>query len=210
MVGHEAQVDLYHSLVTASETVAGVGFHEIEGVTGVFTAYCSNIHGNVGGDWVGPLAGLLGDDENISASPVYCDPMNGVLSLNEVSPCLPDNNACSTQIGARGLGCSGPSTGVGDPVVAAPVLDGAFPNPFNPTTTIAYELPHDAAVTLTIHDAAGRLVRTLRSDDFEAAGRREALWDGRDDGGRPIASGVYLVRLKAAGVVQVERVALIK
>ncbi len=209
-VSDDARVDLYHTLVTGSQSTSALDFSTYGSTPGFATAYCSNVYGNVGGDWTGPLAGMLGSDENISVSPVYCDPMNGVLTLNEVSPCLPDNNACSTQIGAKGLGCSGPSTGVGDPVVAAPVLDGAFPNPFNPTTTIAYELPRDAAVTLTIHDAAGRLVRTLRSDDFEAAGRREALWDGRDDGGRPIASGVYLVRMKAAGVVQVERVALIK
>jgi subtilisin family serine protease len=70
-----------------------------------------------------------------------------------------------------------------------------FPNPFNPTTTILWRLDQPAAVTLDIYDPRGRLVRTLAS--AEAATNHSILWDGRDAGGRPLASGIYLVQLQA-------------
>jgi flagellar hook assembly protein FlgD len=96
------------------------------------------------------------------------------------------------------------------PVLAEGILRGAYPNPFNPQTTINYALPQDAAVTLVVHDVSGRVVRTLRSAVMESAGNHDVVWNGRDDAGRQVGSGVYLVRLAAAGVSQIQRVALIK
>lgn len=69
------------------------------------------------------------------------------------------------------------------------------PNPFNPTTRIDFELPRATRVVLTVHDAAGRRVRTLH-DGVLPAGPHTATWDGRDDAGRAQASGTYLVRLR--------------
>lgn len=74
-------------------------------------------------------------------------------------------------------------------------LRGAWPNPFNPSTTIAYDLDLPQAVTLTVHDAGGRLVRRL-VDDVRAAGPHATVWDGRDDAGRALPSGVYLAQLR--------------
>ncbi len=75
-------------------------------------------------------------------------------------------------------------------------LLGNAPNPFNPSTTIAFSLPEGGAVAhhLDVYDARGRLVRRL-SDGVLAAGRHEVVWDGRDDQGAPAAAGVYLYRL---------------
>jgi hypothetical protein len=73
------------------------------------------------------------------------------------------------------------------------------PNPFNPATRIRYSLGSDTdRARLAVYDVAGRLVAVL-SDGPAAAGEHEARWDGRDDSGRPVSSGVYFVRLSADG-----------
>ncbi len=69
-----------------------------------------------------------------------------------------------------------------------------YPNPFNPATTIYYDLSETAQVTLIVYDALGRRVRTLASGTLPA-GRHTAQWDGRNDAGAPVGSGVYLYRI---------------
>ena len=85
-------------------------------------------------------------------------------------------------------------SGVGD-APAAFRLVGAVPNPFNPSTVIRFDLPAGRTVTLRIYDASGRLVRTLLDGRGLPGGRQDARWDGRDDRGRALASGVYFYRL---------------
>jgi C1A family cysteine protease len=71
-----------------------------------------------------------------------------------------------------------------------------YPNPFNPATAISYTVPSGGGhVRLTIYDLAGRQVRTL-VDRLEGAGRQVATWQGRDDAGRELGSGVYFYRLE--------------
>ncbi len=96
------------------------------------------------------------------------------------------------------------------PLPAATVALSATPNPFNPSTTLAFELPRALPVRLTVHDAAGRLVRVLGDGREFAAGRNEAVWDGRDDRGRAQPSGVYLARVEAAGLVAATRLTLLR
>jgi photosystem II stability/assembly factor-like uncharacterized protein len=83
---------------------------------------------------------------------------------------------------------------------AAPLPTGltaiVSPNPFNPTTRISYNLPADGPVSLTIHDLRGRLVATL-VEGREAAGEHSAMWNGTGVFGRPVASGVYVFRLRS-------------
>lgn len=69
-----------------------------------------------------------------------------------------------------------------------------YPNPFNPQTTIAYELPQTTEVTLAIYDIQGRLIRTL-VHGAHSAGRYSTVWNGRDSDGQPVGSGVYVYRL---------------
>jgi len=66
---------------------------------------CTDIFGNVGGDWVGPIAGKLGISGNISLDPLFCDWYQGDFHLSSQSPCLPINNGCRVQMGAFGHGC---------------------------------------------------------------------------------------------------------
>lgn len=101
-----------------------------------------------------------------------------------------------------------PFSGTGD-LPPATRLAGVQPNPFNPSTTVHFELAHAAKTLVRVYDLSGRLVRTL-VDGPCAAGPQEVLWDGRDGGGQPAASGVYLVRLSADGVEQSTKASLVK
>jgi hypothetical protein len=83
------------------------------------------------------------------------------------------------------------------------------PNPFNPTTKIRFSLEQAGRARLAVYDARGRLVRRLADEEF-AAGPQEVLWNGRDEGGSPLASGVYLYRLETAEKVISKRMTLLK
>jgi hypothetical protein len=95
------------------------------------------------------------------------------------------------------------------PAVSPSRMLPAAPNPFNPRTTIRFELRRDGVAELDVYDLGGRRVRTL-AGGFLAAGEHEASWDGRDQGGRFMASGVYLVVLRGSDYVETQRVTLVK
>jgi len=74
-----------------------------------------------------------------------------------------------------------------------------YPNPFNPVTVIEYSLPRRAPVRLQIFDVSGRLVRWLVKDRVQQPGFYKIQWDGRNDSGREVASGVYFLSLSVEG-----------
>ena len=90
-----------------------------------------------------------------------------------------------------------------------PELLAARPNPFNPTTTIEYALPERTAVAIQLYDLAGRLVRSSDLGE-QPAGLHQFRWDGSDEHGQSVASGVYLVRLRTAWATDEMRVVLLK
>lgn len=95
-------------------------------------------------------------------------------------------------------------------VTAAPRLAQNQPNPFNPATEIAFSVGvGDGATTLEVFDAAGRRVRGLVSGVL-AAGDHTVAWDGTDDGGRRVPSGLYLYRLESDGVVVSRKMLLVE
>lgn len=79
-----------------------------------------------------------------------------------------------------------------------------YPNPFNPMTTIGYEQPGDGRISIFVYDVLGRIVATLL-DEHQRAGYRSVIWDGTDDSGRPVASGLYVCRMTAADEASVSR-----
>ena len=91
----------------------------------------------------------------------------------------------------------------------AVVLEPNYPNPFNPSTTIRYQLPRSANVRLVIYNLAGQAVRTLLNAPV-AAGAHSQVWDGRDDRGQTVSSGVYIYRLTAGHVTQSRKMILIR
>ena len=98
---------------------------------------------------------------------------------------------------------------VDEPAPALLKVKGNHPNPFNPETTIAYELSADRQVTLSIYDVDGSLVRTL-IDDLQAAGLQSAVWDGRDLAGQRVASGTYFYRIDAGEESETRKMVMVK
>ncbi len=84
------------------------------------------------------------------------------------------------------------------------------PNPFNPFTTLRFDLPQEGRASLRVYDMRGRLVRTLVGAEVMPAGSRVVTWDGVGDDGRPVGSGVYLVALEALGARQTQRAVVVR
>ena len=84
------------------------------------------------------------------------------------------------------------------------------PNPFNPSTTIAFELAKSGPVTLRVFDARGHMIRNLLSDEVYPAGHNQAVWRGRDDAGRPVAAGVYYSQIVTDGGRETRPMMLVK
>jgi hypothetical protein len=88
-------------------------------------------------------------------------------------------------------------------------LHAPSPNPFNPKTFLRFDLPEAATVSLKVYDLSGRLLRTL-VDERREAGRYEESWNGRDDHGRAMASGIYLCRIETGAFSEAKRMTLLK
>ncbi|NUN69149.1 MAG: T9SS type A sorting domain-containing protein [Bacteroidetes bacterium] len=88
-------------------------------------------------------------------------------------------------------------------------LEQNYPNPFNPSTTIQFALPSDASVRLTVYDILGREVRSLVNTDM-AAGYHNVAWDGRNNKGTSVASGIYIYRIEAGQFISTKKMMLLK
>ncbi len=84
-----------------------------------------------------------------------------------------------------------------------------YPNPFNPTTEISFALPSRTKVSLIVYNMLGQQVRTLVNDDMPA-GAHSVSWDGTDNSGTSVASGIYLYRLSAEGKARTKKMELLK
>ena len=108
----------------------------------------------------------------------------------------------------------GTSSGTGDDVTRsalpqAATLSPNYPNPFNPATTIRYQLPRQSQVQMTVFNLLGETVTTL-VDDMQDAGEHVTVWDGCDRLGHPAPSGIYFYRLKADGVSTAKKMVLMR
>ena len=109
-----------------------------------------------------------------------------------------DNN---TPLGVEYM-LSAPTTAVEEELAARP---GAFrlsqnvPNPFNPSTWIPFELARSGHVRLTIYNLAGQKIRTLLDKELAAGIGYTTFWNGKDDAGRNVASGVYVAEMTGGG-----------
>jgi hypothetical protein len=83
------------------------------------------------------------------------------------------------------------------------------PNPFNPETTIRFDMPRESLVSLEIYNMTGQLVRTFRNRKM-TAGYHKIHWDGRDDRGVDLSSGVYFYRLRAGGFSRTRKMVFLK
>ncbi len=105
----------------------------------------------------------------------------------------------------------GATTGMPSPagVAAAPIKPRSTPNPFRSSTSISYRLDQPGPVRLSIFDVHGRLVRIL-VDGYQNTAPYRIPWNGNDDAGRPVVSGVYFMRLDARGTATTTRLSLVR
>jgi flagellar hook assembly protein FlgD len=88
-------------------------------------------------------------------------------------------------------------------------LEQNFPNPFNPTTTLAFSIKDKGDVSLTIYDVVGRQVRELVNEQRER-GAYKVVWDGQNDSGQTVASGVYFYKLVAGSFTDTKKMTILK
>ena len=153
---------------------------------------------------------------------------NGTLHLEQKSTCTGAFIARDVDIegevtleggwkSPRGFPVAAPKPVAAKPAIAEEIsalpaafgLDQNYPNPFNPSTTIGYRLAEVSVVELVIYNALGQEVARL-VDQVQQPGDYRVAWDGRDDAGRPVGSGVYMYRLESAPHVQVRRMVVTK
>jgi hypothetical protein len=101
------------------------------------------------------------------------------------------------------------ATPVVSQAIREPLLSSPRPSPSSGSTSIQFALPERGSVSIRLYDVAGRLVRTL-VDEVRESGTHEAMWDGRDEGGRRLASGVYFYRMVLGGWSSERRVVLLE
>jgi hypothetical protein len=102
-------------------------------------------------------------------------------------------------------------TGVGPSYIIPIKLDvsNAFPNPFNPSTSISYNLPEQTTLSLSVYDLNGREIRSLFKGTLQSGGHK-ATWDGRDNSGSSAASGTYFFMLRTEKATEIRKALLVK
>ncbi len=176
----------------------------------------------------GPFDWLPGQTIRVLFAVVFASPVDSITQLEFFGdPPRPDPNDSAladfmaTVIEAREFARSGyTSVGIGGgsgvtsltlPKVFS--LSQNFPNPFNPMTTIGFDVPDDTAgeinITLQVYDIRGRLIRTL-IDGPRGPGSYQVAWDGRDEKSRRVASGVYLYKIRAGDFTSVRKMVLVR
>ena len=89
------------------------------------------------------------------------------------------------------------------------LLHQTYPNPFNPSTTIQYDLPEQGIVHLTIYNQLGQPIRTLVNRE-ESVGYKSVVWDARDNTGNQVSTGIYFYRIHVNRFTQTRKMVLLK
>jgi hypothetical protein len=153
------------------------------------------------------------DDHSFLLTFSYADLDSGETRVEEFAFFGYDTTLVTTDSLANLI--NGMSTGVrpiANPPAALPKsyeLGQNFPNPFNATTQIRFNVPAASQVSLDVYDILGRKVRTL-VNDYLTAGVKQILWDGRNQSGDQVASGVYFYRMTAGDYNQIKKMVLLK
>jgi len=122
------------------------------------------------------------------------DVVQGVDTVVEAALCWVEN----------GIACP-----VGDTPQPVAMLEQNSPNPFNPQTTIAFEVSRGEDLVVAIYDLMGRRLRVL-AEGMHASGRHEVTWNGQDTHGHAMASGTYIVRLDSESGSEARKVMLVR
>lgn len=173
---------------------------------------CCDVYGNQGGDFTYDFDGALGQDGNISVDPLFCGSSESEFSLVPWSICLPESelNPCGELIGAYSVGedCELVAASDSHTQVGSVCKLTVSSNPFYPNTTVSFITPGRSHVTLDILDVSGRRIRRLAMGSL-AVGAHSYIWDGRNDRGQVLASGLYLCRLTVGSAVSTRKLVLL-
>jgi hypothetical protein len=159
--------------------------------------------------WMGdvPAHQSRGFDVVLNASDLTSGTYNGVVIIKAVSPVQTltlDSVFVELTVDVTASGVHDQ-----DALPTAYALKQNFPNPFNPRTTITYELPRRSDVRLTVYDVKGRRIRDLVRKT-QQRGRYRAEWHGDNSAGNPVSSGIYFYRLVAGDFVRTRKMAFLK
>ena len=151
---------------------------------------------------------------NINEDPLFTDSENGDYTLQLGSPCIdtgdPDSPLDSDGTRAdMGAGAFYLSNILDTEIPLKFTLHHNYPNPFNPTTTLRYNLPEDALVNITIYDMMGRVVKTMVNSQ-QNAGFKSVRWNATNDAGSPVSAGLYLYMIQAGEFRQTKKMLLLK
>jgi hypothetical protein len=157
---------------------------------------------------------------NINANPMFCDSWSGSwpqlagnYHLTFLSPAI-GKGENGVNMGAFDVGCDIDTAllWVDEPIDVTPTeyaLHDNYPNPFNPTTTLRFDLPEVSDVTLTIYNMLGQRVRTFNMQSTPA-GYHSIRWNATNDYGEQVGAGVYLYQLQANQYVKTRKMVLLK
>lgn len=210
-VSYDGKLWILNTIIAG--TVTGEAIHTVDQPPAIF---CTDIWGNAGGDWTGPLADSLAVNNNFSLNPKFCDAAQGNFDLKPSSPCL-DVAGCpggATLVGYSGAECALQATdvaGAGDAETSDNAFAGegfflATPNPFRGDVTLRFASPVANAADLVVFDLRGREVTRTRL----LTGARTATWDGRDESGRPVSPGTYFLQLSDGTQSQTAKITLLR
>ncbi|MBD3162181.1 MAG: hypothetical protein GF346_07700 [Candidatus Eisenbacteria bacterium] len=208
-VGDGGAVHVVRSILWGNCAEAGGDQISASGFLASAHFYCSAV------DTAGVAGEAVYGQGNIFVDPLFCDPgpcdeaptLAGDFTLSSDSPCLPGNHPDGFQecglVGSLPVGCpvTGLPEGPRDDRSAAISLE--IPNPFRSgskltVTVVPRREERSEMLSLRIHDASGRAVRSLYRGELPS-GPRSFTWEGTDDRGRPVAAGIYFVRADFAG-----------
>ena len=158
--------------------------------------------------FLGPKTPVLGPHAVIDKSPIMSVPGNrdpGEYLLIAYMGTYPDDIVDTDTTGFTKV-----ASGVAkEQAIEATRLEGNHPNPFNPSTTFSYTLSEPGQVSLKVYNTIGQLVRTI-VDQEQMEGHHEAVWDGRNEAGGMVSSGIYIYRMTAGNYLETKRMLLLK
>jgi hypothetical protein len=137
----------------------------------------------------------------------WSDPNNFNISENQLCPPYPD--CIEESVGYQDTsGCDQISI-IDETFPITYNLYNAYPNPFNPTTTLHYELPLEALVSLSIYDLMGHNIKSLINNK-QPAGYHSIKWNATNNLGEPVSAGMYIYMIQAGEFRQVKKMVLLK
>jgi predicted outer membrane repeat protein len=214
---------LVNTIVWGNVAPIGSQIHNVSGAPWISFSLVEGSGGS-GPGW-DPSIGIDGGG-NVDADPLFVDAPGGNLRLATGSPAIDTGNSSAPNLPVTDLDGSPRVAGVAvdmgayefdlvtavdnpTPTPGATALRSIYPNPFNPSVTITFELDAETSVEVAVYDVRGSLVRRLVSGR-RAAGPHRLKWDGTNDRGGRVASGVYLVQLRSQTRVDQKKIVLIK